>query len=151
MCQRCAMQPICFLLGMQIKLVCHILMLGVCSVYVCGVLMGSACGANEACVCCCTVRCCRVCLRCWCGVRLLLMGYACAHPAANGACMCTPISCTRMPHQQQTHPTSAAHAHPVATHRAATHTCLISTTRTLHQHPTHIYTYTLLTLDHVCN
>ena len=38
-----------------------------------------------------------------------------------------------MPHQQQTHPTSAAHAHPAAPHHAATQACLISTTRTPHQ------------------
>ena len=44
----------------------------------CGVLMGSACGANEACVYCCMVRCCKVCVGCLCGVRLLLMGHACA-------------------------------------------------------------------------
>nr|POE45920.1 hypothetical protein CFP56_44178 [Quercus suber] len=48
------------------------------------------------------------------GVRALLMWGA---SATDGACVC---SCTRMPHQQQTHPTSAEHAHPAAPHHAAT-------------------------------
>ena len=56
------------------------------------------------------------------------------------------VYCRRMPHQQQTHPTSTAHAHPIAPQHAATHACLISTRSTPNQHPTHIYTYTLLTL-----
>ena len=57
------------------------------------------------------------------------------------------ISYTCMLHQQQTHPTSAAHTHPVAPHYATTHALTINTTHTPHQHPTHIYTYTLLTLS----
>ena len=44
----------------------------------CGVLMGSAYGADEACVYCYMVRCCKVCVGCLCRVRLLLMGHACA-------------------------------------------------------------------------
>ena len=58
------------------------------------------------------------------------------HSACTGTCTS---------HQQQTHLTSATH--PATPHHVAIHACLISTTHTPYQHPTHIYTYTLLTLS----
>ena len=96
------------------------------------------------------------CVWCWWGMRVLLHGEVLqgvrgllmwGASTIDGACVCNcPISYTRMPHQQQMRPTSIAHTHPTAPHHAAKHACLISTTRTPHQHPTHTYIYTLLTI-----